>query len=99
MMSPAASGEAAAAAWPEADDVLTCPLASVRYLFLGEDQITWSNSRKWTRLPGFAQSGARLPGFAKPWTRLPGMFFCTGSGYLVWARLPGKGRVMGSGEG
>ena len=47
-------------------------------------QLTWSNSSKWARLPGFAQSGTRLPGFAKFWTRLPGPL------NLHRARLPGS---------
>ena len=56
-------------------------------LFSGLGQLTWSNSRKWTSLPGFAQSWARLPGFAKLWARLPGPFV------LHRARLPGTSNL------
>ena len=70
-------------------------------------QLTWSNSSKWARLPGFAQSWASLPGFAKFWTRLPGRLNLhrsrlPGSSNLRvrlpgfakwWTRLPGKRNV------
>ena len=74
---------------------------------MGLNQLTWSNSSKWARLPGFAQSWARLPGFAKFWTRLPGRLNLhrsrlPGSSNLrvrlpgltkLWTRLPGKRNV------
>ena len=79
---------------------------SVVYL-RGLNQLTWSNSSKWARLPGFAQSWASLPGFAKFWTRLPGPLNLhrsrlPGSSNLrvrlpglakLWTRLPGKRNV------
>ncbi len=74
---------------------------------MGLNQLTWSNSSKCARLPGFAQSWARLPGFAKFWTRLPGPLNLhrarlPGSSNLrvrlpgfakLWTRLPGKRNV------